>query len=175
MAQYHGKSLIALSSMMLVVTFFLLTTAGNADEPTEVMTEDQKVSYTLGYMVMHRIASEGYHADVDAFTEGMRSVTGDVPPALAPDEMEAIMKRVLKAVQIRAGRMQTEVDPGEDAEADAPREPMAKLRSDPPMQRQMVLPLNTQIPSGRIDTASPQTRINYILSENPNLDIRDIQ
>ena len=113
MAQHREKTLIALSSIIVVFTIFLLATAGSAEEPAKQMTQDQKVSYTLGYMVMHRIASQGYHADVDAFAEGMRSVTADVPPALNPDEMEAIMKRVLKAVQVRASRMKPHVDPEE--------------------------------------------------------------
>jgi Domain amino terminal to FKBP-type peptidyl-prolyl isomerase len=100
LAQRRNRTLIGLSSMIVVVTVFLLATAGSAEEPTKEMTEDQKVSYTLGYMVMHRIASQGYYVDVGAFSEGMRSVTADTPPALNPQEMELIMKRVLKAVQI---------------------------------------------------------------------------
>jgi Domain amino terminal to FKBP-type peptidyl-prolyl isomerase len=171
MAQRHKKILTVLSSMIVLVTIFLLTTSGNAEQTTEEMTEDQKVSYTLGFVVMHRIASQGYQADVDAFSAGMRSVTGDNPPELNPQEMETIMRRVLKAVEIRASRMK----PQETAEADGHREPIVNLRPGNATAGQMTLPLNTQIPSGRIDTASPQTRINFILSENPNLDVRDLQ
>jgi hypothetical protein len=173
-----------LSTVIVVVTIFLLATAGSAEESdgmSKEMTQDQKVSYTLGYVVMHRIASQGYHADVDAFTDGMRSVTGDAPPALDPQEMKTIMKRVLKAVEIRTSRMKPQVDPEQEAamaesdKADEPRDADLKLSAAPVSSGQMSLPLNTQIPSGRIDTASEQTRINYILSENPNLDIRDIK
>ena len=60
MAPRGDRALVTLSSMMLVVTVFLLATAGNAEEPIEAMTEDQRVSYTLGYMMMHRMASQGY-------------------------------------------------------------------------------------------------------------------
>jgi Domain amino terminal to FKBP-type peptidyl-prolyl isomerase len=175
MTPRRERALIVFCSMVVTVTVFLLASAGRAQEPAQEMTGDQKVSYTLGFMVMHRIAAQGYYTDVDAFSEGMRAVTADTPPALNPKEMETIMKRVLKAAEIRAGMMKHKVDPEEAAEANAPRGPKVKLRSDPPMWGQMVVPLNTQIPSGRIDTASPQTRINFILSENPNLDIRDLQ
>jgi hypothetical protein len=71
--------------------------------------------------------------------------------------------------------MKPEVDAEETAEENAPSGTKVKLRSDPAMSGQMSVSLNTQIPSGRIDTASPQTRINHILSENPNLDPRDLQ
>lgn len=170
-----AKPMLTVSALAVLAAAFLLNTSpGNAEEVAPQMTEHQRISYTLGYLIRHRIAEQGYHVDVDAFTDGMHALTADTPPELSPDEMKAVMDRLLAAAHVHSRRAQPETQPDntDDAHAhDAQHRPEPLIPSTPNMSVQ----INTQIPTGRIDTASEQTRINQILSDNPNLTAEDLK
>lgn len=120
------------------------------------MSEAQRRSYAIGFLLRHRLAEQGIDVDERAFLQGFLAVESDEPPALSPEEMEAALRDLLSERRAEgdgtrrgSGRPYSTQSRGmQPAEVQGATPPGVNLRID------------ARLPSQRVDTALPTTREN---------------
>lgn len=145
------------------LTVGVLAVAGWAQSPASSMnkaemTKDQRASYALGYVLRQRLEEQGVEIDEDALVAGFRSLRGDEPPLLTPDEMREALGGVMerrRPQRTNRGGVNVERLPGAAEPAEDPRGGI-DLRID------------QRIGPERLDTAVPETRRNTYRGDNPN-------
>ena len=92
-----------LSSLILAVSATAVMTAGAA----ELKTQQQKLSYTIGFQIGNNLKKSGVPVDAQALTQAIKDVLKGAKPKLTTDEMQVAL------TTYQAERMKEEAAKGE--------------------------------------------------------------
>lgn len=118
MKKFHvglvGTLLLALALMPML--------PGQAQEEVELETEDQQISYTIGFSMGPQLITEAFDVDIDAFVAGLKaslSEDEEEEPALSMQQMQEIMATVQQRVMEEQQALQEEREAmGEESKAE---------------------------------------------------------
>ena len=148
-----------------------------AEKPVIEKTSDE-LSYTLGYVISHRLAGMGVELDVPAFADGFKTARSDAPLKVSEQRMQALLDQFSKQ------RLVAEENPGEDdpkpkadeRTAEEKRKAMAEQMQQRPMNAPpsaTQLQIGGQVPKGRINAAVDTTQ--RVTREADAPDVREQQ
>ncbi len=142
------------------------------DPESAAWSEPQRLSYAIGYVVVRRLQERGVPFDIEQVAMGFGDAADHREPRIPVEQMEAAIARL-------TGRQAAKEATAEAATAQRAREAMAAAAEREAQRREpapgrydrgLSLRLDGKIPTGRIDTAVPTTRINALEADNPDLE-----
>jgi len=121
----------------------------NNPEPTT-----DELSYTLGYVISHRLAGMGVELDVPAFADGFKTARSDAPLKVSEARMQELLDTFTEKRQAKADDGKPDA---EERAAEAKRKAMAEQMQQRPINAPAAsstyLRIDGQVPKGRIDAA----------------------
>jgi len=135
------------------------------------MTEQQKLNYTLGYVICRQLQRREIEVEPQAMFDGFRAALDQAPPVLNAEQMRQALESVVKHQQTRASPdVQSPSSPSASGQTpdNAPARPTRIVVSDPYIDQADLPGFNLRI-NTQIDTAVPATRKNTLEGDNPNL------
>jgi len=125
---------------------------GESAEPAGATTDE--LSYTLGYVISHRLAAMGVELDVPAFADGFKTARSDAPLRVSEARMQELLDTFTEKRRAKADDGKPEA---EDRDAEAKRKAMAEQMQQRPINApppsSTYLRIDGQVPKGRIDAA----------------------
>lgn len=122
----------------------------------EPVHADADASYTLGYVIAHRLAEANIQVDTKALREGFLDAHEQDAPRLSVEQMRVALESI-KAPQLAKASPERPLKPAEKAAA---KQPAGAVPNDYYKADPFSLRIDGQIPGQRIDTAVPTTRRN---------------
>ncbi|MEM6332067.1 MAG: FKBP-type peptidyl-prolyl cis-trans isomerase N-terminal domain-containing protein [Planctomycetota bacterium] len=156
-------ALFAVAAIALLAIGPVSRLAANDADPTAApdtqpkpIQADADASYTLGYVIAHRLAEAGIEVDAKSLREGFLDAHEQDTPRLSVEQMRVALESI-QAPQLAPPRRDHALNPAERATTTPPAgdAPNAYYQADP-----FSLRIDGQIPGQRIDTAVPTTRRN---------------
>ncbi len=129
-------------------------------KPVAEKTTDE-LSYTLGYVISHRLAGMGVELDVPAFADGFKTARSEAPLKVSEQRMQTLLDQFSKQ------RFSTADEPGDDKPktdqrtAEEKRKAMAEQMQQRPSHASpsaTQLQIGGQVPKGRINAAVDTTQ-----------------
>ncbi|NBC10419.1 MAG: hypothetical protein GVY24_01625 [Planctomycetes bacterium] len=125
-----------------------------ATEPAAKTTDE--LSYTLGYVISHRLAGMGVELDVPAFADGFKTARNDAPLKVSEQRMQELLDTFTEKRQARADD-DDEQPTADERAAEAKRKAMAEQMQQRPINAPAAsstyLRIDGQVPKGRVDAA----------------------
>lgn len=145
--------------------------AGRASLDLSAMTEEQKTSYAVGYIIRQRLDEERVAVDEEALIAGLRSYRGAQPPVMSPEEMGQQLSRYLGSRRGQGtqaeSREQGPEQPRQNGDTQRQRQHNQRQQApgaiDPgglPPGYGLNLRIDDRVQSPRLDTAVPETKAN---------------
>lgn len=104
------KMCFGFAGIMLLISILMPVVSVQADE-VELETEDQRLSYTLGFNFGSNLNTEAFELELDAFIQGIRDALDedeDAEPAISFQEMEGLFRLLQQRLTAERERLSQE-------------------------------------------------------------------
>jgi hypothetical protein len=101
------KMYFGLAGIMLLISILMPVVSAQAQE-VELETEDQRISYSLGYRIGASMITDAFEMELDAFIHGIKDSLNedeDAEPAISVPEMEQLFRVVQERVTVEQERL----------------------------------------------------------------------